>query len=185
MSYKELSGLFLYQGALRQMMQKHGKGAKFLYFSSFKSSISLVFLLSRAESNLKCHIFKLNILYVYVFALYFSPSKKKKRETLTFVRIYRYTHNQWKRLRKLSTRFENKWQCFYESFFYKVLCKKNSNFHLVKMQNHCSRHNICKTRLSAKLTTVTSSTTTNVIIWVLQMGESESGQMVSEKVKLA
>ena len=94
MSYKELSGLFLYQGALRQMMQKHGKGAKFLYFSSFKSSISLVFLLSRAESNLKCHIFKLNILYVYVFALYFSPGKKKKRETLTFVRIYRYTHNQ-------------------------------------------------------------------------------------------
>ena len=45
-------------------------------------------------TNVKCHIYKLNILYVYVFALYFSPGKKKKRETLTFVRIYRYTHNQ-------------------------------------------------------------------------------------------
>ena len=130
---------------------------------------------------------------MFMFLLYISALVKRKSEKLwhlsRFIDALTRTEKGWEKHCWIVNKIWEQWQCFYESFFYKVLCKKNSNFHLVKIQNHCSRHNICKTRLSAKLTTVTSSTTTNdavsanVIIWVLQMGES--GQNVSEKVKWA
>ena len=63
--------------------------------------------------------------------------------------------------------------------------KKNTNMNFSLVDYHQAYQTKMKLLFCSYFLNVYDAVSANVMIWVLQMGESESDQMVSEKVKWA